>query len=89
MFLPDSLPIRILDFLNRFADTGGRYSNINKLTGHKHRAAADPIVKWGEIASQIMQTQATPRERQRAHLNGLVASAAFGGAAACLISDLN
>ena len=88
-FPPDSLPIRILDFLDRFADTGGRYSNINKLTGHKHQAVDDPIVKWGEIASQIMQTQATPRERQRAQLNGLVASAAFGGAAACLISDLN
>lgn len=88
-FLPDSLPIRILDFLDRFADTGGRYSNINKLTGHKHQAVDDPIVKWGEIASQIMQTQATPRERQRAQLNGLVASAAFGDAAASLISDLN
>lgn len=69
-FPPDSLPIRILDFLDRFADTGGRYSNINKLTGHKHQAVDDPIVKWGEIASQIMQTQATPRERQRAQLNG-------------------
>ena len=88
-FPPDSLPIRILDFLDRFADTGGRYSNINKLTGHKHQAVDDPIVKWGEIASQIMQTQATPRERQRAQLNGLVASAAFGDAAASLISDLN
>jgi hypothetical protein len=88
-FLPDSLPIRILDFLNRFADTGGRYSNINKLTGHKHRAAADPIVKWGEIASRIMREQATPSERQRAQLNGQMASAAFGGAAASLISDLN
>ena len=88
-FPPDSLPIRILDFLDRFADTGGRYSNINKLTGHKHQAVDDPIVKWGEIASQIMQTQATPRERQRAQLNGLVASAAFGDAAYSLISDLN
>lgn len=86
---PDSLSIRILDFLDRFADTGGRYSNINKLTGHKHQAVDDPIVKWGEIASQIMQTQATPRERQRAQLNGLVASIAFDGAAASLISDLN
>lgn len=88
-FPPNSLPIRILDFLDRFADTRGRYSNINKLTGHKHQAMADPIVQWGEIASQIMQTQATPRERQRAQLNGLVASAAFGDAAAGLISDLN
>jgi hypothetical protein len=26
----------------------------------------DPIARWGEIASQIMQTQATPRERESA-----------------------
>lgn len=88
-FPPDSLPIRILDFLDRFADTGGRYSNINKLTGHKHQAVDDPIVKWGEIASRIMREQATPSERQRAQLNGQMANAAFGGAAASLISDLN
>lgn len=88
-FPPDSLPIRILDFLDRFADTGGRYSNINKLTGHKHQAADDPIVKWGEIASRIMREQATPRGRQRAQLNGQMVSAAFGGVAASLVSDLN
>ena len=88
-FPTDSLSIRILEFLNRFADTGGRYSNINKLTGHKRQASADPIVKWGEIASRIMFEQATLREQQRAHLNGWVASAAFGGAATSLISNLN
>lgn len=88
-FQPDSLPIVILGFLDDFAHPSGRYSNINKLTGHKHQAMADPIVRWGEIASQIMQTQATPRERQRAQLNGQMARLAFGGAAASLISDLN
>lgn len=88
-FLPDSLPIVILDFLDDFAHPGGRYSNINKLTGHKHQAMGDPIVQWGEIANQIMREHATLRERKRAQLNGLVAGAAFGGAAASLISDLN
>lgn len=88
-FQADSLPIIILGFLDDFAHPGGRYSNINKLTGHRHQAMADPIVQWGEIASQIMQTHATPRERERAQLNGQMASAAFGGAAASLISDLN
>jgi hypothetical protein len=88
-FPPESLPIRLLDFLNRFADTRGRYSNINKLTSHKHQVADDPIVKWGEIASRIMREQATPRERQRAQRNGQMASAAFGGAAVSLISNLN
>jgi len=57
-FQADSLPIRIIGFLDHFAHPGGRYSNINKLTGHKHQTMADPIVQWGGIASQIMQTHA-------------------------------
>ena len=36
-----------------------------------------------------MQTQATPRERERAQMNGRMASIAFGNAAASLMSDLN
>lgn len=59
-FQPDSLPIAILGFLDDFAHPGGRYSNINKLTGPKHQAMADPLVKWSEIASRIMNEHATP-----------------------------
>ena len=59
-FQSDSLPIAILGFLDDFAHPGGRYSNINKLTGHKHQLMADPIVKWGEIAKRIMCEHATP-----------------------------
>ena len=70
VFQADSLSIVILGFLDDVAHPGGRYSNINKLTGQGHQAMADPIVQWGEIASQIMQTKATPRERQRAQLKG-------------------
>lgn len=88
-FQPNSLPMVILGFLDDFAHPGGRYSNINKLTGHKHQAMAAPIVQWGEIASQIMQTQASSRERERAQLNGQMASLVFGDAAASLMSDLN
>lgn len=88
-FPPDSVPIRILDFLDQFANTNGRYSNINKLTGHSHKAGADPIAKWGEIASRIMREKAKPRERKRALMNGLMANVAFGGAAVSLISDLS
>ncbi len=58
-FQSDSLPIVILGFLDDFAHPGGRYSNINKLTGHRHQTMVDPIARWGEIASQIMQMQAT------------------------------
>lgn len=89
VFRSDSLSMVILGFLDDFAHPGGRYSNINKLTGHRHQAMADPIVQWGEIVNKIMQTHATPRERKRAQLNGLMASAAFGNAAASWISDLD
>lgn len=88
-FQPNSLPIAILGFLDDFAHPGGRYSNINKLTGHKHQTTADPIAQWGEIANRIMQTHATPKEHQRAQLNGHMASAAFGDAAASLMSDMD
>lgn len=88
-FQADSLPIAILGFLDDFAHPGGRYSNINKLTGHKHQSMADPIVQWGGIANRIMREHATPRERKRAELNGQKANVAFGNAAASLISDLN
>jgi hypothetical protein len=88
-FQPNSLSIVILDFLNHFADTSGRYSNINKLTGHKHQAMADPIARWGEIANQVIREQATPKERERARMNGQMASAAFGDAAISLISDMD
>lgn len=88
-FQSDSLPIAILGFLDDFAHPGGRYSNINKLTGHKHQLMADPIVKWGEIANRIMCEHATPGQRKRAELSGQLACAAFGDAAASLISDMN
>ncbi len=88
-FQANSLPILILGFLDDFAHPGGRYSNINKLTGHKHQKMVDPIARWGEISSQIMQTQATPRERERAQMIGQMASIAFGDAAASLMSDLD
>ncbi len=89
VFQPDSLPIAILGFLDDFAHPGGRYSNINKLTGHKHQAMTDPIVQWGEIVNRIMLEHATPGERKRAELNGQMANVAFGNAAVSLISDLN
>ena len=85
----DSLPIAILGFLDNFAHPGGRYSNINKLTGHKHQSMADPLVQWGEIADRIIHEHATPRERQCAELNGQITSAALGDAAASLISDMD
>lgn len=85
----NSLPIAILGFLDNFAHPGGRYSNINKLTGHKHQSMADPLVQWGEIADRIIHEHATPGERQCAELNGQIASAALGDAAASLISDMD
>ncbi len=88
-FQADSMPIVILGFLDNFAHPGGRYSNINKLTGHRDQSMADPIVQWGKIANRIIREHATPKERQRAELNGQIASVAFGDAAACLIRDMD
>ena len=88
-FTADSLPIRILAFLDNFAHPGGRYANINKLTGHRHQTMADPIAQWGEIASRIVREYATNRQRQQTKLNGQVVSAALGDAAMSLISDLD
>lgn len=88
-FQSNSSSIDILGFLDDFAHPGGRYSNINKLTGNKHQSMADPIMQWGEIANQVMRKHATPRERKRAEVNGQVVSAAFGNVSVSLISDLD
>jgi hypothetical protein len=88
-FQSNSLAIVILKFLDDFAHPGGRYSNINKLTGHKHQSMADPIVKWGEIVDCIMCEQAKPAQLERAELNGQLANATFGDVAFSLMSDLN
>lgn len=88
-FTTDSLSIKILEFLDSFAHSGGRYSNINKLTGHRHQAMADPIVQWGEIADWIIREHATNRQRQQAKSSGQVMSAALGDATLSLINDLN
>lgn len=88
-FHADSLPIKILAFLEHFAHPGGRYANLNKLTGHRHHAMAAPLVQWSEIANLIFQEHATNRQRQRAKLHGQAAAAAFGDAVTCLISDLD
>lgn len=88
-FQPDSLSIKILTFLDHFAHTDGRYANINKLTGHRHHAMADPLVQWSEIANLIFQEHATNSQLQRAKLNGQAASAAFGNEVTCLTSDLD
>ena len=85
----DSLPMVMLRFLNDFAHTEGRYSNINQLTKQGRQASTDPIARWGDIASQIMQTHAKPSERQRAKDAETAAEMAFGESAISLISDLD
>lgn len=88
-FTTDSLSIKILEFLDSFAHPGGRYANINKLTGHRHQTMADPIVQWGEIANQIIREHATNRQRQQIRSNGQAVSAALGDATMSLINDLD
>jgi hypothetical protein len=58
-FNPGSIQVRILDFLDHFADPEGRYANINKLTGHKKQIMPDPLYRWGLIASDIHKAAST------------------------------
>ena len=44
---------------------------------------------WFLLEQEGLLAQATPGQRKRAELNGQLASAAFGDAAASLISDMN
>ena len=88
-FPDSSLPMVMLRFLNDFAHTEGRYSNINQLTKQGRQASTDPIARWGEIASQIMQTHAKPSERQRAKDAETAAEMAFGESAISFINDLD
>lgn len=88
-FPDDSLPMVMLHFLNEFAHTEGRYSNINQLTKQGRQASTDPIARWGDIASQIMQTHAKPSERQHAKDAETAAEMAFGESAISLINDLD
>ena len=64
-FPAGSLAMITLEFLDGFADTSGRYSNINKLTRNKHQAVADPLRRWGEIADLTMRDLATVAERKK------------------------
>ena len=46
-------------------------------------------ITWFLLEQEGLLAQATPGQRKRAELNGQLASAAFGDAAASLISDMN
>lgn len=85
----EELPIQLLSFLDDFAHPGGRYSNINKLTGGKHQHMDDPLSHWGEIASDIMVKHATASQRNQAKEIGRIAGLVFGDSALNTIFDLD
>lgn len=84
----ESLARRLLDFLDAFAHPGGRYSNINKLTGSKCKQTPDPLASWAVIVQHIMDTHATPSQRKHAQKSGATALSIYGYASICLITDL-
>ena len=84
-----SLSYILLTFLANFADTSGRYANINKLTGHRHQTMSDPLVQWNDIVNRIIREHATKKQRQHARMNGQIATSAFGGMTTSQFSDLN
>ena len=88
-FQADSLGMITLAFLDKFADTNGRYSNINQLTGRGNQTVADPLQRWGEITNLIMRDHATVSERQRAQSNGQTVAAAVSDISISLINDMD
>jgi hypothetical protein len=88
-FPNDSLQNVILVFLDDFAHPEGRYFNLNNLTDNKHQTKDDPLTAWGKIATQIIQEQATPGEREHTKRNGLIANIVFGDKTSNSIRDLD
>lgn len=88
--LDDSLlSIRLIGFLENFAHSSGRYSNLNGLTGVRGQHVVDPLVAWGDIARQIFATETSSTERRRAKSMGGLANQTIGEASASIIADLN
>lgn len=85
----DELGIVLLNFLHRFAQSSGRYSNLNKLTGGKQQDIQDPLAQWGAVASEIIRTRASKRDRARIQATGAFAHQKLGSVSSSLMGDLN
>ncbi|WP_243294127.1 hypothetical protein [Geothrix mesophila] len=86
---PLSVSYRTMVFLNDFAHTDGRYSNINHLIGKPSSSCADPLRAWGELAQGILRDCATAQERARVEAMGKLMDRKVGSMVFTLISDLN
>lgn len=84
-----SVSYRTLVFLNDFAHTDGRYSNINHLIGQPSASKAEPLGAWARLAQEILRDCATPRERARVETSGKLMDEKIGSMVFTLISDLN
>jgi hypothetical protein len=86
---PTSVSYRTLVFLNDFAHTDGRYSNINHLIGKSSASKAEPLGAWAQLAQGILLDCATTRERARVETSGKLMGEKIGSMVFTLISDLN
>lgn len=84
-----SVSYRTLVFLNDFAHTDGRYSNINHLIGQPSTAKPEPLGAWAQLAQGILRDCATARERARVETSGKLMDEKIGSMVFTLISDLN
>jgi hypothetical protein len=86
---PLSVSYRTLVFLNDFAHTDGRYSNINHLIGQPSSSKTEPLRAWGQLAQGILRDCATTQERARVETSGKLMGEKIGSMVFTLISDLN
>lgn len=86
---PSSLSFRIIEFLDGFAHTDGRYSNINRLVGKPTTSKPDPLAAWRQLTQVILRDFASDRERDRVEAEGRLLSEQIGSKMFTVISDLN
>lgn len=84
-----SVSYRTLVFLNDFAHTDGRYSNINHLIGQPSASKPEPLGAWGQLAQEILRDCATARERAQVETSGKLIDEKIGSMVFTLISDLD
>lgn len=85
----NALLMDMLQFLDEFAHPGGRYANINKLTGSNLQGRTDPMDAWAVLAGKLFELHATRAERAKAAQIKAVAQIMLGDVSMNLINDLS
>lgn len=79
----------LLGFLGRFADSAGRYSNINGLSSKSGQLDFDPLASWGRIAGSLFSQHASKQQKREADRIKFILDATVGDISVNLISGLD